>query len=555
MKLIKQIIPVLVSATSFQVMADQPVRVKPIEPIMVTIPAGSFEMGSTERQSTQPIHKVDLKAFSLGKYEVTVREFRQFIEATNYPAPTECRHELDGWFKRASKGDWETNALNTSEFQPVVCINWQTAKAYVDWLAKETGKPYRLPSEAEWEYAARAGTKTDYYFGNDEGKTEICKYANTADIYGENILQRDNNTTYYNWDTGLNNCSDGSAYASIVGMYQPNQHGLHDMISNVLEFTADCHIGNYENAPTDGSPRTDGDCQRRTTRGGSWHWNNFPLTARMSISETFSGGVDGFRIALDGKAPKFSKDTKLFSSALSKAQTAELKRRALIPEFPEKVSNLKIVQSNDVVTLRWDKSNQENVISYRIYRNNLAGNMFKLHVTNLKENSFSEKAAGSHRYEYTVVAVRDHMQSHYAQPVSTEAGWTSIEGKIEAEWASQFEGTSISFSSDENDRGGSVLTGPVGIDENATITYQIDVPAAGEYQFEYRVATPRDTKGFELFANDKKVGSYKVFKTGGYHDWATQNGASIKLKKGKQTLKIMSVDKNWKLNWIRLKLK
>ena len=86
-------------------------NVTPIEPIMVTIPAGSFEMGSTERESTQPVHQVNLKEFSLGKYEVTVREFAQFIAATNYPAPTECRHELDGWFKPASKGNWQTNAL------------------------------------------------------------------------------------------------------------------------------------------------------------------------------------------------------------------------------------------------------------------------------------------------------------------------------------------------------------------------------------------------------------------------------------------------------------
>ncbi|MAG77005.1 MAG: hypothetical protein CL811_09600, partial [Colwelliaceae bacterium] len=194
---------------------------KPIEPIMVTIPAGSFDMGSEDRQSTQPVHKVTLPEFSLGKYEVTVKEFARFIEATNYPTPEECRHELDGWFKLASKGNWQTNALNTSEYQPVVCINWQAAKAYVDWLAKETGRPYRLPSESEWEYAARGGTSTKYHFGDDD--SNVCEYANTADLYGESVLQRDTNTSYVNWSTGLNSCSDGSAYASIVGMYKPNQ--------------------------------------------------------------------------------------------------------------------------------------------------------------------------------------------------------------------------------------------------------------------------------------------------------------------------------------------
>lgn len=555
MKLTKPIISALVCAVSLQASAGKTIKPQPIEPVMVTIPAGSFDMGSIARQSTQPIHKVNLKEFSLGKYEVTVREFAQFIKATGYKAPEECRHELDGWFKRASKGNWETNALNTSEFQPVVCINWKAADAYVKWLAKETGKPYRLASEAEWEYAARAGTTTDYHFGNDEDRTKVCEFANTADLYGENILQRDVRTTYYNWDTGMTNCVDNSAYASIVGMYKPNQFGLHDMVSNVLEFLADCYVENYEGAPTDGSARTDGKCERRSTRGGSWHWNNWPHAFRGRIDEGFAGGVDGFRIALSGKSPKQSKATSVFAKNLKLAQIAEKKRRQLIPEFPEKVVNLKIQQKDGLVTLNWDKSKQEDVEGYRVYRNNLPGTMFKLLSTNIKENSFSEKAAGSHRYEYTVVAVRNHMQSHYAEPVTTEAGWTSINGKIEAEWASKFEGTSISFSSDDNDRGGSVLTGRVGIDENAEMNYQIEVPLTGEYRLEYRVATPRDTKGFELYANDKKVGSYKVSKTGGYHDWATQNGSTFKLKKGKNTLRIKSLDKNWKLNWIQLKLK
>ena len=265
------------------------------------------------------------------------------------------------------------------------------------------------------------------------------------------------------------------------------------------------------------------------------------------------GGVDGFRIALDGRAPEISESTNQFAMELKIAQNAEKKRRTLIPEFPDQVSDLTITQVEGFVHLSWKK--QDDVESYRVYRNNLPGNMFKLLTSNITEPNFTEKAMGTHKYEYTVVAVRNHMQGHYAEPVTTKAGWASLDGKIEAEWASQFEGTTMSFSSDENDRGGSVLTGRVGIDENATINYQIDVPASGEYQFEYRVATPRDTKGFELFANDKKVGSFKVSKTGGYHDWATQQGDSIKLKKGKQTIRIKSLDKNWKLNWIQLKLK
>ncbi|MCW8997257.1 MAG: SUMF1/EgtB/PvdO family nonheme iron enzyme, partial [Kangiellaceae bacterium] len=524
-------------------------------PIMVTIPSGSFEMGSTQRESTQPVHTVNIKEFSMGKYEVTVKEFRQFIEATNYPAPTECRHELDGWFKLASKGNWEANALNTSEFQPVVCINWKAADAYVKWLAKETGRPYRLASESEWEYAARAGTTTDYFFGDDKDRTKVCEYANTADLYGENILQRDVKTSYYNWDTGMSNCVDHSAYASIVGMYKPNQFGLHDMVSNVLEYLADCFVDNYEGAPTDGSPRLDGKCERRATRGGSWHWNNWPLAFRGRIGPDFAGGVDGFRIALDGSAPKQSKATKRFAKELKHAQTVEQKQRDLIAEFPKAVSNLKIKQKGNFVKLSWDKSNSEGVEGYRIYRNRVSGNMFTLLASNITDSSFTDSNVGPYKYDYTVVAVRNHLQSNYAEPVTTQAGWTSISDKVEAEWASEFSGTAISFSSDDNDRGGSVLTGSVGISEEAVIKYQIDAPKSGTYQLEYRVATPRDTKGFELLANDKSAGKNKVVKTGGYHDWATQKGVSVFLKKGKNTLTLKSLDQNWKLNWLQLKLK
>jgi formylglycine-generating enzyme required for sulfatase activity len=240
-----------------------------IEPVMVTIPAGSFEMGSLKRESTQPIHKVDIAEFSMGKFEVTVNEFRQFIESTSYAAPTECRNEMNGWFLLWTKGNWESNALNTSEFQPVVCINWNAADAYTNWLAKETGKPYRLPTEAEWEYAARAGTTTDYFFGDDKDLTQVCDYANTADLTGENILQRDSNTSYLNWAGEISNCVDHSAYASIVGMYKPNQFGLHDVLSNVLEMLSDCYVVDYNNAPNDGSANMEGSCERHSTRGGN----------------------------------------------------------------------------------------------------------------------------------------------------------------------------------------------------------------------------------------------------------------------------------------------
>lgn len=549
MKLNKLLIAAFALSSSSVLYAG--VSPKPIEPIMVTIPAGSFEMGSLAQENTQPIHKVNIKQFSMAQYEITVAEFRQFIEATNYAAPQECRHELNGWFRPYSKGNWETNALNTSEYQPVVCINWQAANAYANWLAKETGKPYRLPTEAEWEYAARAGTKTDYFFGDDKDMTKVCDFANVAELSGENILQRDGNTSYYNWSGELANCVDHSAYASIVGMYKPNQFGLYDMLSNVLEYLADCYVDNYAKTPRDGSAYLTENCENRATRGGSWHWSHWPLAQRGRIPEDFAGGVDGFRLALDGKAPSLSKSTAEFKQRLTFAQVQENKRRLAHPGFPDKVTNVQLTQTDSAVTLTWDASKQDDIESYRVYRNQVSGGMFTLLASNITQAKFVDHDIKPLKYDYTVVAVKRHVQGHYSKPVSTTAGWANIPGRVEAQWAAEYSGSSLTRTSDVD--GDYNFTGAGGIANNAEITYQIDIPKTGLYRLEYRVAAPRNTQGFDVFYNNKKVASSTIEKTGGYHEWQTQQGTKFLLEKGRNTLTLKSRDNNWKLNWLALK--
>lgn len=549
MKLNKLLIAAFALSSSSVLYAG--VSPKPIEPIMVTIPAGSFEMGSLAQENTQPIHKVNIKQFSMAQYEITVAEFRQFIEATNYAAPQECRHELNGWFRPYSKGNWETNALNTSEYQPVVCINWQAANAYANWLAKETGKPYRLPTEAEWEYAARAGTKTDYFFGDDKDMTKVCDFANVAELSGENILQRDGNTSYYNWSGELANCVDHSAYASIVGMYKPNQFGLYDMLSNVLEYLADCYVDNYAKTPRDGSAYLTENCENRATRGGSWHWSHWPLAQRGRIPEDFAGGVDGFRLALDGKAPSLSKSTAEFKQRLTFAQVQENKRRLAHPGFPDKVTNVQLTQTDSAVTLTWDATKQDDIESYRVYRNQVSGGMFTLLASNITQTKFVDHDIKPLKYDYTVVAVKRHVQGHYSKPVSTTAGWANIPGRVEAQWAAEYSGSSLTRTSDVD--GDYNFTGAGGIANNAEITYQIDIPKTGLYRLEYRVAAPRNTQGFDVFYNNKKVASSTIEKTGGYHEWQTQQGTKFLLEKGRNTLTLKSRDNNWKLNWLALK--
>ena len=159
--------------------------------------------------------------------------------------------------------------------QPVVQVSWHDAKAYVEWLSRKTGKPYRLLSESEWEYAARATTQateyTNYPFGNDPA--DLCKHGNVADQSTRTIKG-----TEKKWDPVA--CSDGFAYTSPVGSFQPNAFGLHDMIGNAWQWVEDCYRSGYDRSPVDGSVWTMKNCNKHINRGGAW--SSFAKTARTS---------------------------------------------------------------------------------------------------------------------------------------------------------------------------------------------------------------------------------------------------------------------------------
>ena len=201
-------------------------------PEMVVVPAGSFMMGSPSHEAGRaededPRHRVTIaKPFAVGKYEVTFAEWDACV------ADGGCgghRPEDEGWGRGR---------------RPLVNVSWDDAKAYVRWLSRKTGKPYRLPSEAEWEYAARAGTTTRYSWGDDIGRNRAnCLYCDSR------------------WDL---------KQTAPAGSFRANVFGLHDVHGNVSEWVEDCWNDNYAGAPADGSPWTDGGCTRRVLRGGSW---------------------------------------------------------------------------------------------------------------------------------------------------------------------------------------------------------------------------------------------------------------------------------------------
>ncbi|MGE0702175.1 MAG: formylglycine-generating enzyme family protein, partial [Hyphomicrobiaceae bacterium] len=172
---------------------------------------------------------------------------------------------------------------------PVVCVSWSEAKQFSDHLALATGRPYRLPTEAEWEYAARAGSSSRYFFG--EFEVDLCDYGNVRDMgsFKTSTIQ-----------PLVVACRDGSRFTSAVGSFKPNAFGLYDTIGNVWEWVEDCRLSDYNTANADGSAPIVPDCKGRVARGGSWgsHGANvrsairwFGLGAEVRFTHT------GFRVA------------------------------------------------------------------------------------------------------------------------------------------------------------------------------------------------------------------------------------------------------------------
>ena len=226
-------------------------------PLLTVIPAGRFLMGSPESEPGRdddegPQHEVIIaQPFALGVYAVTFSEYDRFCEATGKETPSDY-----GWGR---------------ENRPVVDVSWHDVQVYCGWLSKQTGQSYRLPSEAEWEYACRAGTKTPFY----TGKTINSDQANSGRKHEKTLP---------------------------VGSFAPNAFGLYDMHGNVWEWTQDCWHENYQNAPVDGSvwlEANGGDCSRRVVRGGSW----FDDPQGLRSADRSWNGTDeaddflGFRIA------------------------------------------------------------------------------------------------------------------------------------------------------------------------------------------------------------------------------------------------------------------
>jgi sulfatase modifying factor 1 len=298
----------LIGLWSLAPLAAQDVRDCEVCPVLVTIPAGRFLMGTaiedrlidprTGKPATNdgPQHAVTFDApVTIGKYEVTVDEFGTFIAETGHETTGRCMEfsKRDS-FSFNTELNWNNVGFEQAGNQPVVCVAYFDALAYVRWLSKKTGRNYRLPTEAEWEYAARAGSTGPYHWGDD--RAVACDFANVRSQGAYAISKRQAQSDR---ESGFP-CDDGFTQSSGVGSFKPNGFGLHDMQGNAWEWVIDCIHKDYEGAPTDGSAWIDDqECQFAVIRSGSY----LNLVERSSTTvragRPKNGGATnmGFRVA------------------------------------------------------------------------------------------------------------------------------------------------------------------------------------------------------------------------------------------------------------------
>lgn len=266
----------------------------PACPEMVVIPAGNFTMGSSAAEKSwavshgatpgsvsdeAPQHNVSLRSFAIGKYDVTRREYAAFVRDTGYRSGDGCYDNGNPNSPRRDGASWESPGFKQTDNDPVICVSWDDARAYVSWLNSKVRRssstsgdgPYRLPTESEWEYAARAGTTTRFWWGDDDAAAAAHAW------YKEN--------------------SGGQTHP--VGMKPANRFGLHDMAGNVWQWTEDCYAESYAGAPSDGSAAEKGNACLRVDRGGSWYypaWLLRPATRERNPAD-YRDKVMGFRVA------------------------------------------------------------------------------------------------------------------------------------------------------------------------------------------------------------------------------------------------------------------
>jgi formylglycine-generating enzyme required for sulfatase activity len=272
-------------------------------PGMVVIPPGSVRMGfdGGERDRYEgPVREVVIpRSFAVGRYELTQGQYAAFVKATGYEGTRGC-NVWDGAAQRLRRDpatSWRDPGYGRppQDNEPVACVSWNDAKAYVAWVAQRTGHPYRLLTEAEWEYVARAGSSSRFPWGEDP--EQACRHANVYDASAA--------VPVIPWPA--TKCSDGYPGVAPIARFPPNAFGLYDVIGNVWEWVEDCYAMPYPATPVDGSAQLAAGCDRRAVRGGGWRTDvqRQRPSFRGRDPDVLLSQIFGFRVARDlaGAAP------------------------------------------------------------------------------------------------------------------------------------------------------------------------------------------------------------------------------------------------------------
>jgi formylglycine-generating enzyme required for sulfatase activity len=271
-------------------------------PSMIVIPTGSFQMGAPDNEvgredDETPQHEVIIgKGFALSRTSITVGQFREFVRVSGYQPDSvklggaSVYDEGTGAMRDDSNAGWQDDyaGRNADSRMPVVNVSWNDAKAYVDWLSQRTGKTYRLPSEAEFEYALRGGTSSRYWWGDGTPSSKV-----------ENLTgSGDRSPSGRRWSNAFQGYRDGYWGPAPAGSFAPNAFGLYDIDGNVSEWVQDCWHDSYLRAPRDGGAWVNPGCGSRVVRGGSWGSSPEQVRSayRQGADANVRSGRVGFRV-------------------------------------------------------------------------------------------------------------------------------------------------------------------------------------------------------------------------------------------------------------------
>ena len=254
----------------------------PVAPRMVVVPAGEFTMGS----ATGARRRVRIGySFAVSMFPIVFGEFAQFVAESGYRPRGGCTTFENGSFAPRANRGWASPGFTETPRNTATCIGYDDAVAYAAWLSRKTGHAYRLLSEAEYEYAERAGTTTTYWWGDD--LNAACPYANGFD----------QDAQPFTGSPAPIACHDGNATVSRVGIYKANAFGLFDTAGDVVSWTADCWSADIARTPTDGSPATGRNLRDHALRGGSWATTRLGSADRERGTAGQPTSYQGFRLA------------------------------------------------------------------------------------------------------------------------------------------------------------------------------------------------------------------------------------------------------------------